>query len=170
MTASKKIVPKILVAICSLILAVPINAVIFRKLVKPNTAELTIENKSNFKIEVADVKLCDVGQQVKGLATGNSASLKFDNLGECHYSISVNFEGGKSLTSEVGYITSGSNVRDKVVVEENQIIETKPVIEPDPNYLADTAGLFLSYAILAIFLYKGSFFVLRKLSRKDMSA
>lgn len=167
--AIKKIVPKILVGIISLILAVPINAIVFRKLVKPNTAELTIENKSNFLIETVDVKLCDVGQQLKQLEPGKSSSLKFDNVGECHYSINVIFDGGKSLTSEVGYITSGSNVRDKVVIEENQIIETKPVIESDPNYFFKTAALFLSYAIIAFLLYKGSFFVLRKLSRKDVA-
>lgn len=169
MVAVKKIVPKILIGIFSLILAVPINAIVFRNLVKPNTAELEVENKSNFILETVDIKLCEKGQQIKRLEPGKSGSVKFDNLGECHYSVNVSFEGGKSLTAEIGYITSGSNVRDKIFVEENQIVETKPVIEPDPNYFAGTAALFLSYAVLVFLLYKGSFFLLKKLRRRDLA-
>lgn len=162
----KEIIPKILIGIFSLILAVPINAVVFRRLVKPNTAELAVENESNFLIETADIKLCEIGKQIKQLEPGKSASVKFDNVGECHYSVNVNFEGGKALSTEVGYITSGSDFKDSVVVEGSQIITNKPVNQPDPYYFADTAALFLSYAIITFLMYRASLSVLKRVRKR----
>lgn len=149
----------------SLTLTVPINAFVFRKFVKPNTAELFIENRSNLLIESIDVRLCDTTKRITRLENGQKTSMKFDNLGECHYLISVKFEEGKSLASEVGYITSGSDVTDSVIVEDSQILQEKPIIVPDPNYFANIAALFLSYVIIVLLVYQGLIFFLRKIMK-----
>lgn len=151
-----------LIAIASIILAIPINSWIFQQLVHPNTAEIIFENKSNLIADVIDVRLCETNQQIKSIDPGKSASVIFNVSGDCHYTISVSFNSGTSLNTETGYVTSGSNFKDTIVIEDNRLVESDHTIEPDPNSIIKTIGLFLSYFIIILILYRCLFFIFKK--------
>lgn len=159
---------KLIVGVVSLVLALPVIAFVFKIVVDPNTAELTVENKSAFVIETANIKLCENDQQIKHLDPGKSASVVFDEFGECHYTVTVYFEDGSQLAIEIGYITSGSNFKDRVIVEDDKLVETKSEMELYPNYFAEAIGLLLGYGIASILLYKGFVLFLKKLRRREL--
>lgn len=117
--ASKAMFSKLFIGTISVILAVPINALLFNLLFKPNIAEVSFENKSGFVVESIEVQLCNEKQQFKMLEPEKKISVKFDVHGDCHYSVKVSLGINRFLSLEFGYVTSGSHFNDSIVIEED---------------------------------------------------
>ncbi|WII72747.1 hypothetical protein QJS83_02540 [Bdellovibrio sp. 22V] len=158
----KRIIPRLAIGVVSIVIAVPINAKIFGLFVNPNTAEIAFENRSSLQVESIDVRLCSDLQTIGPVDPGKTASLKFNVLGDCHYSIQARLTGDKLLNAEFGYVTAGSDFKDTVTVEDNQLIEGKQTIESDPNYLIRTISVLLTYVLIVFILYKVLMLLLKK--------
>lgn len=158
----KKRLLKVCVGIVSVIVAIPLNASIFRLIYISNTAEVTFENKTSFLVSAIGIKLCDRSQRIEQLVPGAAASAKFNVSGDCHFTVQVLFSDGKSLNSKIGYISNGMNHKYFVQIENNRLVEGKPVVEPDPDYIMKTTTLFTMYIAIVVLIYQLAITVIRR--------
>ncbi|CAN5495419.1 hypothetical protein BH10BDE1_BH10BDE1_23630 [soil metagenome] len=153
----RRLLPTIGLVLVSLVLALPLNAFLFRTIVPPNTAELSVLNKTGGVVQLLEVKFCQDTERAESIADGVSAVFKFVIAGDCHYSIAARISGGKVLASETGYVSSGSDFKDSVILEGDRISQGLSEVSADPSYVVQTTGLFLGYFAIS----GGIYFLLR---------
>jgi len=148
----KNLAVKSALLIVSIIIAVPITTITYSIFFEFKTAEILFENRSDFQAKSIEVQLCSELKVIELLESGTTASLKFKAGGNCHYVIKVVLESNKVLNTEFGYVTSGFNQMDTVVIENYRLISGEHATASDPNSLEKVLLIFLS-AVLLIFYF-----------------
>ena len=87
----------------------------------------TLINKATEPIARASVVICGQTIELKDIQPNTSAAGFYKVKGEDHYTIQVEFQSGKTLRRETGYVTSGLDFQDEITVTDSdiEITETK---------------------------------------------
>lgn len=88
----------------------------------PYKGEFLIINEANETIKRAIVSVCGQTIELKGLQPTQKAFGLYDVKSDSHYAVTVEFESGRKLQKDVGYVTSGLDFHDKIVVTDKDIL------------------------------------------------
>lgn len=81
-----------------------------------NISTVTIINQSSEDIENGEIKMCGQSFDLPGLSLHEKFEISYKNFSDCHYLISIKFSSGKEIEEEIGYITSGVTLKDRILV------------------------------------------------------
>lgn len=87
-----------------------------------NVGEVSLENRASEPIDHALIEVCGQKFKFDNLEIGNVQMAKFKVGADSGYNVSIEFHSGRKIISEVGYVTSGYNYKDKLAVTDEQII------------------------------------------------
>lgn len=85
------------------------------------SGELTIINKSSEVVALAEVIVCNQVMQLKMIEINASKESSFRITGDAQYYILVEFASGRKLITEIGYVTSGIDVEDTIIITDDDI-------------------------------------------------
>lgn len=81
----------------------------------------SLVNKAKEPIARASVVICGQSIELKDIQPGKSASGSYDVKSDSHYAIKVEFQSGKKLQKEAGYVTNGMDFQHEITVSDSDI-------------------------------------------------
>lgn len=107
------------VAIASTLLIVGfVTAMVFRS----NHGTVTLINRSTESIAKGSMEVCGQKFNFTEIHPGESETAKFAVRADSHYQISITFRSGREISKQIGYVTSGFNYKDRLVVTQDDIL------------------------------------------------
>ena len=90
-------------------------------LVGPTPGRVHITNASSDVIQHGTVRVGEALLNLDGLAPNASRDFNFGINADAGYIVHIEFTSGKSLNSEVGYVTHGLQADDVVIIRQDKI-------------------------------------------------
>lgn len=87
----------------------------------PNKGSFSLTNKNNEPISLALVTICKQTIELKDILPTKSATGSYEVKSDSHYNIRIEFQSGKKLRKEIGYVTNGLDFHHEIVVTETDI-------------------------------------------------
>ncbi|OFZ78931.1 MAG: hypothetical protein A2583_12565 [Bdellovibrionales bacterium RIFOXYD1_FULL_53_11] len=89
-------------------------------------AEFELSNRSQEVLASVQVVICGQTIEVRALQQGQATTRNFKSGCEGHYTVRVQFQSGRQLNKDVGYVTGGLDIRDVIVVTSSNVELSKP--------------------------------------------
>lgn len=89
-----------------------------------NKGQFSLINKSTEPIVQASVEICGQMIRMTNIQPGNSASGSYEVRADSHYTIQVEFQSGKRLRRETGYVTNGMDFQHEISVSDSDVTIT----------------------------------------------
>ena len=86
-----------------------------------NDGLVLIENDSDKDIALVKLKICGQESMFENIAKANSVQWSYTVSGDCNFDIFVHFVGGEKIAGQVGYVTTGADYKDKIVIKNSDI-------------------------------------------------
>jgi hypothetical protein len=86
-----------------------------------NKGSFTLVNKSKESISSASISICGQTQQFMNIRPNDKISAFYRIKSDSHYAVQVEFQSGKKLQSELGYVTNGLDFKDEITVKDSTI-------------------------------------------------
>lgn len=86
-----------------------------------NKGSFLLLNKSKESIARALVTVCGQTIELKSIKPTNSASGSYEVKSDSHYDVRVEFDSGRKLRKEIGYVTNGLDFNHEIVVTDTDI-------------------------------------------------
>jgi len=83
--------------------------------------EVRIVNQSSQRVVAGEVEVCNQQFKIEDIRPGESQLILYEVKSDSHYKISVEFESGKKLTRELGYVTNGLDFKDTLLITDSDI-------------------------------------------------
>ena len=90
-----------------------------------NKGEILIENKGTELVVHGEVDICGQKFAFEKIKPGDTRQFSYKVKSDSHYKILVEFESGKKLTKDLGYVTNGLDFKDALIVTEDDILLEK---------------------------------------------
>jgi hypothetical protein len=87
---------------------------------------VSINNQSGAAIQELRLEVYGQRKIWNDINVGQSVRFTSESKGDSHYSVHVEFAGGKTLNKEIGYVTHGANFDDQIVVSSSDISLSRP--------------------------------------------
>lgn len=110
----------ILVTIC-ILAGVAIFAVI-AFMMGSNKGEVIIKNASTELITGGTLKICNQQFKLSNIEPNGVEHIAYRVRSDSHYSVVIEFQSGKKLEKDIGYVTSGADFRDQLLVQDTDIV------------------------------------------------
>ncbi len=91
--------------------------------------DFSLVNNAREPIARASVSVCGQTIELENVQSGGRVEGSYRVTSESHYTVRVEFPSGRSLTRDIGYVTSGLDFRDEIVVSDSDIQITKPALD-----------------------------------------
>ena len=101
-------------------LVVVFSAVLWRVL-HPNKGTVLLVNNASESIVHATIVVCRQTIEINDIAPTASGQGNYVVKGDSHYDIRVEFQSGRQLHAEQGYVTSGFDFHDKLTVTDEGV-------------------------------------------------
>ncbi len=83
---------------------------------------VSIVNRSSETIDTCVIRLNKDEVRIQNLRIGNtSPSNQLTVKADASYNVTVRFHGGRQLHQQIGYVTSGFNYKDTLIIYDNRI-------------------------------------------------
>lgn len=86
-----------------------------------NNGSFLLINKARDTITLGLVTVCGQTIELKDIGPNKSASGVFKVKTDSHYDVKIKFLSGKKITKELGYVTTGFDFHDELVVTDMDI-------------------------------------------------
>lgn len=96
-------------------------AVIFMASCSANTGNFSLINKTKEPIARASVTVCGQTIDMKDIQPTKSAQGSYKVKSDSHYDVRVEFQSGKKLHKEIGYVTNGLDFQHVITVTDTDI-------------------------------------------------
>ena len=107
----------------ALVLLVVIGgAILCLPLLRQRNGHVTLSNTTGEVIERIQIAVCRQEFVLDSLGPGDSRTVTFRIRGDSHYNVSIRFSSGRSINKELGYVTSGVDVADTLLIEETGVL------------------------------------------------
>lgn len=113
----KKVILLILSFLFAMWLGGKLNALIFT----PDVGVVVLSNESSEQICSAEISICGQTLTFSNVPTGEYVVAHYDIIVDSHYDIKVTLQSGRTLDSEVGYVTHMSDYIDIIAVTNDKI-------------------------------------------------
>ena len=90
----------------------------------PNKGSFSLINNANEPIARASVTICSQTIEFKGIQPNKSAAGSYEVRSDSHYEIRIEFQSGKKLQKETGYVTNGMDFQHEISVTNSDIAIT----------------------------------------------
>ena len=87
--------------------------------------EVLLLNAATEAIKNGELEVCDQKFPFGGIDQGKSKSLRYDVRSDSQYKLVVEFDSGRTLTSELGSVTSGIDFKDILTVTDHDVSLTR---------------------------------------------
>jgi hypothetical protein len=95
---------------------------------RTNRGDFSLENRAREAIARAAVQICHQKFEFGEIPPGEARTATFKIRTDSHYDVAVEFKSGRAIDAHVGYVTSGANFNDKLIVKDNEVVlETGPI-------------------------------------------
>ncbi len=88
---------------------------------QPEVSTVVIINQSSKKIESGTLEVCGQSFKLPILSIQEEFEINYENFSDCHYSINIKFSSGKEIKEELGYITKGFALKDRILVGDKTV-------------------------------------------------
>lgn len=88
-------------------------------------SEVLLLNAATEPIKNGELEVCGQKLPFGGIDQGKSKLLRYDVRSDSQYKLSVEFDSGKKLTSELGSVTSGSDFKDILTLTDHDVSLTR---------------------------------------------
>ncbi len=88
-------------------------------------SEVLLLNAATEPIKNGELEVSDQKFPFGGIEQGKSKLLRYDVRSDSQYKLVVEFDSGKQLTSELGSVTSGLDVKDILTVTDHDVSLTR---------------------------------------------
>jgi hypothetical protein len=95
-----------------------------------NKGSFLLVNKAKEPIARAVVTVCGQTIEFKAIQPTKSASGSYQIKSDSHYDVRVEFESGRNLHKEIGYVTNGLDFEHEIVVTDTDIDITDTKAKP----------------------------------------
>lgn len=95
-----------------------------------NKGNFSLVNKSNESITHASVTICGKKIEFTNIQPGESESGSYDVKSDSHYTIEIEFQSGKKLREETGYVTNGMDFQHVIMVDSSNVEISDSVAKP----------------------------------------
>ena len=82
---------------------------------------LEVENVASVAIDRITINVCGQAIRLEGIAPSTSALASYRVSADGHYDVWVEFRGGSTLQGSLGYVTTGMNFSDHLLVSDSEI-------------------------------------------------
>lgn len=86
-----------------------------------NHGNFTLVNKAMEPIARASVTVCGQTIELTNIQPNKSAEGSYTVKSDSHYSIQVEFQSGKKLHKDTGYVTNGMDFQHEIVITDSDI-------------------------------------------------
>jgi hypothetical protein len=87
-----------------------------------NAGEVSVENRASEAIDRVTVAVSGQALELPHIATGETKTERYNVVTDSHYDVSVTFRSGRTIDGSVGYVTSGMDFQDKLIVTNDAIL------------------------------------------------
>jgi hypothetical protein len=84
--------------------------------------EVLIVNQATETVLKGEIEVCKQRFDFQNIKPKERKQILYDVRSDSHYKIEIQFESGKKLTKELGYVTSGLDFKDMLIVTEDDIL------------------------------------------------
>lgn len=107
--------------------AAVIVAALFLTSCTTSKGDFTLVNRAKEPIVRASVEICGQTIQVTDVQPSKSATGSYEVKADSHYTIQVEFQSGKKLRKETGYVTRGMDFKHEISVSDSgiEIVDSK---------------------------------------------
>ena len=96
-------------------------AALFLTSCAPNKGSFSLINKASESIASASVGICGQTIVFNGIQPNKSATGSYDIRSDSHYVIQIEFQSGKRINRETGYVTNGMDFQHEIAVTDSGI-------------------------------------------------
>jgi transcription elongation factor Elf1 len=107
-------------------------AVLFLISCTNSKGSFSLVNKTKEPIARASVAICGQTIELKDIQPNTSAVGSYEVKFDSHYTIQVEFQSGKTLQKEMGYVTNGVDFQHEIVVADSDIEITDTKVSRPP--------------------------------------
>lgn len=86
-----------------------------------NKGSFSLVNKTKEPIARASVAICGQTIELKDIQPNKSAAGSYEVKFDSHYTIQVEFQSGKKLQKETGYVTNGMDFQHEITITDSDI-------------------------------------------------
>ena len=155
MSISKQVGLKIVSGFVSLSVAWMITEFVLH-LIFPTYVEIKIDNRSGEQLELIEVSAYQKNQQIHRLVDGESSTLKFKSNGKSYYSIKMQFDSEKIITTRFSYLEG--NTYDHITIQHDDFVHDETRFGTDSK-TTSLKWLFIFFIMIPVY---------RTLSRKAL--
>lgn len=87
--------------------------------------EVSIVNQAAERVAKGEIEICNQKFSFEGIEPKERKIFLYRVTSDSHYRIALEFESGKKLVKEVGYVTNGLDFKDAVIIKDNDIEMTQ---------------------------------------------
>lgn len=107
-------------------------AVLFLISCTNSKGSFSLVNKTDEPIARASVTICGQTIQLRDIQPNSNAVGSYEVKFDSHYTIQVEFQSGKTLQKEMGYVTNGADFQHEIVVADSDIEITDTKVSSRP--------------------------------------
>ncbi|MBN1493421.1 MAG: hypothetical protein JW938_04675 [Candidatus Omnitrophica bacterium] len=83
---------------------------------------VTIKNVSSKNIQKVTIEVCKQNYKLEDISRGASKEVNYEVKADSHYTVKVIFDDSSVLSDEIGYVTSGMDFNDTIVVTDSKLM------------------------------------------------
>ena len=86
-----------------------------------NQGNFSLVNKATESIAHVSVGICGQTIELNGIKSNDRLTGSYKVTSDSHYTIEVEFQSGRKIKKETGYVTNGMNFRHEITVTDSDI-------------------------------------------------
>ena len=95
---------------------------LFALVFSANKGEVLVVNRAAESVARGQIEICKQKFTFGPIKPSETKHIFYKVWSDSHYKITVEFQSGKKLTRELGYVTSGVDFSDTLIVKDNDIL------------------------------------------------
>jgi len=94
----------------------------FALVLSANKGEVLVVNRAAEPVIRGEIEICKQKFTFGPIKPSESKHISYKVWSDSHYKVTIEFQSGKRLTRELGYVTSGVDFNDTLTVKDNDIL------------------------------------------------
>lgn len=94
----------------------------FIPVVLSNDGEVQIINSASEPVRSGEIEVCNQRFNLGTIERGKSKTINYKVRSDSHYNLIVEFNSGRNLAKELGYVTSGRDFKDILTLSDNDVL------------------------------------------------
>lgn len=86
--------------------------------------EVRVINLATEPVKNGELEVCDQQFQLGGIDKGKSKLFRYKVRSDSHFRLIVEFNSGRKLTRELGYVTSGRDFKHTLTLKDGEVLLT----------------------------------------------